>query len=34
MLHQIPVYAVKVEDLGERGAKHVALELLDEAEQI
>lgn len=28
MLHSVPVYAVMVEDLGERGAKYMALSLL------
>lgn len=30
MLYTIPIYAVKVEDLGERGAQYTALKLLQE----
>jgi hypothetical protein len=30
MLHSIPIYAVTVEDLGERGAKYMALYLLQQ----
>lgn len=30
MLSSIPIYAVKVEDLGERGAQYTALKLLQE----
>ena len=30
MLHTIPIYAVMVEDLGERGAQYTALRLLQD----